>query len=214
MIPNQHSPFITHHPPPQIPFSGGNSFFPLPQRVDAVVDDHYWCESPPPRPRVTPTTAVDAQVTALTEDNERLRRSNTVLMSELAHMKKLYNDIIYFVQNHVKPVAAPSNSYLSSFLQKQQQPPPPLDYYNNATAVNYNNHNLNALNSPPTSQSSITVLEDDTNHESNVRKTKLFGVSLPSSKKRSNHFSDQSSKTRLVLEKSDLGLNLMTASTR
>uniref|UniRef100_A0A1J3HDR5 Heat stress transcription factor B-4 n=2 Tax=Noccaea caerulescens TaxID=107243 RepID=A0A1J3HDR5_NOCCA len=214
MIPNQHSPFITHHPPPQIPFSGGNSFFPLPQRVDAVVDDHYWCESPPPRPRVTPTTAVDAQVTALTEDNERLRRSNTVLMSELAHMKKLYNDIIYFVQNHVKPVAAPSNSYLSSFLQKQQQPPPPLDYYNNATAVNNNNHNLNALNSPPTSQSSITVLEDDTNHEINVRKTKLFGVSLPSSKKRSNHYSDQSSKTRLVLEKSDLGLNLMTASTR
>ncbi|ESQ30917.1 hypothetical protein EUTSA_v10012033mg [Eutrema salsugineum] len=214
MIPNQHSPFITHHPPPQNPFSsGGASFFTLPPRdVSAAMDDHYWCDSsPPPRPRSVPTT-VDAQVTALTEDNERLRRSNTVLMSELAHMKKLYNDIIYFVQNHVKPVA-PSNSYLSSFLQKQQQPPlppQPLDYYNNATVPN-----LNALNSPPTSQSSITVLEDETNnHESNTRKTKLFGVSLPSSKKRSHHFSDQSSKTRLVLDKSDLGLNLMTAPTR
>ncbi|CAH2035811.1 unnamed protein product [Thlaspi arvense] len=210
MIPNQHSPFITHHPPPpQIPFSsagGGPSFFPLPARED----DIYWSESPPPRPRVVPTT-VEATVTALTEDNERLRRSNTVLMSELAHMKKLYNDIIYFVQNHVKPVA-PSNSYLSSFLKKQQQqqpPPPQLDYYNNATVTS-----LHALNSPPTSQSSITVLEDDTNHDSNTRKTKLFGVSLPSSKKRSHHFTDQSSKTRLVLDKSDLGLNLMTASTR
>ncbi|XP_048599497.1 heat stress transcription factor B-4-like isoform X2 [Brassica napus] len=204
MIPNQHSPFITHHPPPQIPFSGGASFFPLPPRADAsaAMDDHYWCESPSPRPRVVPTTA-DAQVAVLTEDNERLRRTNTVLMSELAHMKKLYNDIIYFVQNHVKPVA-PSNS----FLQKQQQPPPPpppIDYYNNATVPNH---------SPPTSQSSITLLEDDTNPESITRKTKLFGVSLASSKKRSHHFSDQSSKTRLVLDKSDLGLNLMTASTR
>lgn len=201
MIPNQHSPFIT---PPQIPFSGGGaSFFPLsPRVVDAAMDDHYWCESPPPRPRALHTTAVDAQVAVLTEENERLRRSNTVLMSELAHMKKLYNDIIYFVQNHVKPVA-PSNS----FLQKQQQPPPPLsiNYYNNATVLNH---------SPPTSQSSVTVLEDDTNQESNTRKTKLFGVSLPSSKKRSHHFSDQSSQTRLVLDKSDLGLNLMTASTR
>ncbi|KAF8095154.1 hypothetical protein N665_0339s0024 [Sinapis alba] len=205
MLPNQHSPFMTHHPPPQIPFSAGSSFFPLPPRVDA--DDQYWCESPPPRTRFIPTT-VDAQVTALTEDNEKLRRSNTVLMSELAHMKKLYNDIIYFVQNHVKPVA-PSNTYLSSFLQKQQQPPPPpppVDYYTVP--------NLNALHSPPTSQSSITVLEDDTNHESNTRKTKLFGVSLPSSKKRSHHFSHQSTKTRLLLDKSDLGLNLMTASTR
>ncbi|CAF2053945.1 BnaC06g00310D [Brassica napus] len=202
MIPNQHSPFITHHPPPQIPFSGGASFFPLPPRVDAAtaaMDDHYWCESPSPRPRLVPTT-LDPQVAVLTEDNERLRRTNTVLMSELAHMKKLYNDIIYFVQNHVKPVA-PSNS----FLQKQQQPPPLIDYYNNATVPNH---------SPPTSQSSITLLEDDTNHESFTRKTKLFGVSLASSKKRSHHFSDQSSKTRLVLDKSDLGLNLMTASTR
>ena len=134
---------------------------------------------------------MDAQVTALTEDNERLRRSNTVLMSELAHMKRLYNDIIYFVQNHVKPVA-PSNSYLPSFLQKQQQPPPLIDYYNNATVPNH---------SPPTSQSSITLLEDDTNQENFTRKTKLFGVSLASSKKRSHHFSDQSSKTRLVLDK-------------
>lgn len=215
MIPQQHSPFMSHHhAPPQIPFSGG-TFFPLPPRVTTPEEDHYWCDdSPPSRPRVIPQqTTIDtaSQVTALSEDNERLRRSNTMLMSELAHMKKLYNDIIYFVQNHVKPVA-PSNSYLSSFLQKQQQPPT-HDYYNTATV---NATNLHALNSsPPTSQSSITVLEDDTNHDqSNMRKTKLFGVSLPSSKKRSHHFSDQSSKTRLVLDKSDLALNLMTASTR
>ncbi|KAG2305213.1 hypothetical protein Bca4012_064279 [Brassica carinata] len=200
MVPNQHSPFIT---PPQIPFSGGASFYSLSPRVDAAaaMDDHYWCESPSPRPRVVPTT-VDAQLAVLTEENERLRRSNTVLMSELSHMKKLYNDIIYFVQNHVKPVA-PSNSFLQKHQQAPPPPPPSIDYYNNATVFNH---------SPPTSQSSITVLEDDTNQDNNTRKTKLFGVSLPSSKKRSHHFSDQSSKTRLVLDKSDLGLNLMSAS--
>ncbi|KFK44645.1 hypothetical protein AALP_AA1G285500 [Arabis alpina] len=198
----QHSPFIT---PPHIhPFSAF-SLPPPPPRLSPsdVMDDHYWCDDSPPSrlqpPRATPTT-VDAQLIALTEDNERLRRSNTVLMSELAHMKKLYNDIIYFVQNHVKPVAAPS------YFQKQQQQP--LDYYNTAPVT---------LNSPPTSQSSITVLEDDNFDQSYLgfgRKTKLFGVSLQSSKKRSHHFSDQSSKTRLVLDKSDLALNLMTASTR
>lgn len=216
MIP-QHSPFIT---PPQIPFSASSSFFPLPPprlSPSDAMDDHYWCDSPPSRPPPPPRaihTTVDAQVTALTEDNERLRRSNTMLMSELAHMKKLYNDIIYFVQNHVKPVAPSNSSYLSSFLQKQQ-PPQPLDYYNTATVTATNNL------SPPTSQSSITVLEDDNNNninhnidQSNMRKTKLFGVSLQSSKKRSHHFSDQTSKTRLVLDKSDLALNLMTASTR
>ncbi|KAJ0084757.1 hypothetical protein Patl1_29367 [Pistacia atlantica] len=34
---------------------------------------------------------------------ERLRRRNYMLLSELTHMKNLYNDIIFFIQNHVKP---------------------------------------------------------------------------------------------------------------
>uniref|UniRef100_J3LP15 HSF-type DNA-binding domain-containing protein n=1 Tax=Oryza brachyantha TaxID=4533 RepID=J3LP15_ORYBR len=40
-------------------------------------------------------------------DNRQLRRRNSLLLSELAHMRKLYDDIIYFLQNHVEP-AAPS----------------------------------------------------------------------------------------------------------
>ncbi|KAL5580320.1 hypothetical protein UlMin_012762 [Ulmus minor] len=44
-------------------------------------------------------------LSALTEDNQRLRRKNFMLISELTHMRSLYNDIIYFIQNHVKPVA-------------------------------------------------------------------------------------------------------------
>ncbi|CAN8320810.1 unnamed protein product [Cochlearia groenlandica] len=223
LSPNHH-----HHSPYHIPFStngaaAATTFFPYPPpttttAATTTMEDHnnYWCESPPPPSRPRVTTTVDAQVVmTLTQDNERLRRNNNVLMSELAHMKKLYNDIIYFVQNHVKPVA-PSNSFLHKH-------PPALDYYNNATGniINNNSSNVHGLiiNSPPTSQSSVSVLEDDTNNNNNnnercVRKTKLFGVSLPMSKKRSNHFSEQSSKTRLVLDKSDLGLNLMTASSR
>ncbi|KAE9606275.1 putative transcription factor HSF-type-DNA-binding family [Lupinus albus] len=42
-------------------------------------------------------------LTALSEDNQKLRRKNYMLLSELTRMKKLYNDIIYFIQNHVNP---------------------------------------------------------------------------------------------------------------
>ncbi|KAG8097375.1 hypothetical protein GUJ93_ZPchr0013g34828 [Zizania palustris] len=45
---------------------------------------------------------------ALSEDNRQLRRRNSLLLSELAHMRKLYNDIIYFLQNHVEPAPAPA----------------------------------------------------------------------------------------------------------
>ncbi|KAL1347951.1 hypothetical protein AAHE18_07G043300 [Arachis hypogaea] len=44
---------------------------------------------------------------ALSEDNQRLRRKNLMLLSELTHMKNLYNDIIYFIQNHLKPASSP-----------------------------------------------------------------------------------------------------------
>ncbi|KAF7833595.1 heat stress transcription factor B-4b-like [Senna tora] len=42
-------------------------------------------------------------VRELSEENQRLRRKNLMLLSELTHMKTLYNDIIYFIQNHIKP---------------------------------------------------------------------------------------------------------------
>ncbi|KAG1365501.1 heat stress transcription factor B-4b [Cocos nucifera] len=58
-----------------------------------------WIEPPPPLP------SGDAEfLSALSEDNQRLKRKNSLLLSELTHMKKLYNDIIYFIQNHVTPV--------------------------------------------------------------------------------------------------------------
>lgn len=124
--------------------------------------------SPPP---LSPPAAT---LTALSQDNERLRRNNNMLVSELAHMRKLYNDIIYFVQNHVKAVS-PSNSYNSSLFLPNPSPPAP--------------HLLNG---------------------SSTNEPKLFGVPLPSSKKRLH--SDTNKSRSIINEKDDLRLNLMPPS--
>lgn len=163
-------------------------------------------------------------MTALSEDNERLRRSNNMLMSELAHMRKLYNDIIYFVQNHVKPVA-PSNSYPSSLLlsstnsnmngqllmqkQQQQQQQP---FLNVGT-------NFNAASGYPNKSQQLhaTTINNVVDDNVNVSRTKLFGVPLLSKKRLhpeygTNNTMVETHKARLVLENDDLGLNLMPPS--
>ncbi|KAL2316890.1 hypothetical protein Fmac_030766 [Flemingia macrophylla] len=66
-----------------------------------------WIESTPPLPSPKPGTDI---LTALSEDNQRLRRKNFMLLSELTHMKNLYNDIIYFIQNHVSPASCEQRS--------------------------------------------------------------------------------------------------------
>ncbi|GMJ02611.1 SCHIZORIZA, heat shock transcription factor B4 [Hibiscus trionum] len=165
-----------------------------------------WCDSPPP-PLSSTRGATGgynkSSVTALSEDNERLRRNNSLLMSELTHMKKLYNEIVYFVQNQ----ATPSNSYSPLLLSG-----PPLlrkpsnqfvGYYPNSP-----NPQVQALNSPTaTSQSSLTII------------TKLFGVALQSKKRLHPEYNKtattnmETSKAVLVLEKDDLRLNLLPSST-
>lgn len=150
-----------------------------------------------------------------------------MLMSELAHMRKLYNDIIYFVQNHVKPVT-PSNSYPSSLLLcnntqsathigantplVQKPLNQLLGYYPPNPKQPPQTH---VLNSPTTtSQSSLTILEEPNN---NSCKTRLFGVPLQSKKRLHPEYASspgntETNKARLVLEKDDLGLNLMPPS--
>ncbi|KAJ7966606.1 heat stress transcription factor B-4-like [Quillaja saponaria] len=243
---------INHHSHSPVGVNATPAFFPFPSRVSISPstdsDDQVpnWCDSPqrhPPfsnSPRgVTTDGNYNSSFTALSEDNERLRRSNTILMSELAHMKKLYNDIIYFVQNHVKP-AAPSNSYPSSLHLTQPVPPQGrtmnmnnhhqqqqlLGYYHN-----YQNNTKQApppqaqahviVNSPTTtSKSSVTILEE-INGNNGGCKTRLFGVPLQSKKRlhpdqqydSNNLFNLESHKGRFVSEKDDLGLNLMPPST-
>jgi heat shock transcription factor len=267
-----------HHqnvPPSFFPFSNTTRVSISPPNDHYSSDEHLnnWsCDSPPlTSPSFvtgggTTTTAAAAtnnyntSVTALSEDNERLRRSNNMLMSELAHMKKLYNDIIYFVQNHVKPVT-PSNTYSSSFLLPQASSNPmngvgggggnvsmvqrPMNNHNQLLGYYCNNNNNNSpknvtqfqaqnqshhhgvnrnvnVNSPTnTSRSSITMVEG--HNSNNSSKTKLFGVSLQSNKKRvhpecgsNNPNNLETNKARLVLDQKDhdfdLGLNLMPPS--
>ncbi|MED6145949.1 hypothetical protein PIB30_029802 [Stylosanthes scabra] len=185
-----------------------------------------WCDSD-----IISNTCSSTTVSALAEDNERLRRSNNILMSELAHMKKLYNDIIYFVQNHVKPVT-PSNTFLLPYQQASTNcngfslasQKPMNQFFNNKQVVQDQQHH-DYLNSPTnTSRSSITMVEDQQSKSSSC-KTKLFGVSLQSNKKRvhpeygfSHGFVETSKAHRLVLGNNNndnddyLGLNLMPPS--
>nr|XP_043618209.1 heat stress transcription factor B-4-like [Erigeron canadensis] len=156
-------------------------------------------------------------VTALSEDNERLRRSNNMLMSELAHMRKLYNDVIYFVQNHVKPVKYPSNIL---------PPPPPLMVHQQHKPHHHQQPTSSIFNSPtvvyPTPASKQLESHDDnsttmriTNNNIATTRAKLFGVPLMLSKKRLHPeygTTNTTHKARLVLENDDLGLKLMPPS--
>ncbi|XP_057463722.1 heat stress transcription factor B-4-like isoform X2 [Actinidia eriantha] len=188
---------------------GGLSFFPYPGgRVSVSPPDSdeqqktNWCDSPPRMPSASVSVGCSGAVTALSEDNERLRRSNNMLMSELTHMRKLYNDIIYFVQNHVKPVA-PSNAYPSSLLLPNGTTPLMVQ-----KPVN-NLIGFNQYSSPNYKQ----VLHNE-DSESNIVRTKLFGAPLQSKKRLHSEYSSsmETNKARLVLEKDDFRLNLMPPS--
>lgn len=219
---------------PQVPYNhhhlgnvNGPSFFPFSTRVSISPSDSdeqiNWCDSPPAPPRAATAAPggfsvlaggninntntsynMISSVTALSEDNERLRRNNSMLISELAHMRKLYNDIIYFVQNHVKPVS-PSNSFPSLLLCHPSTTPnsqKPLNQFlgfyppTNATTTKQASVPVPStiatthFVSSPTTTSKSAVTELDTfvgergiESDNNSCKTKLFGVPL-SSKKR------------------------------
>ncbi|KAL9992926.1 putative transcription factor HSF-type-DNA-binding family [Helianthus debilis subsp. tardiflorus] len=213
---------------------GGNGFFSYPSARDSISppnsDDHLCCDSPPPLSSPTTTTGAGSilgillnnnsstcfssnnrtnSVTELSKDNERLRRSNNMLMSELAHMRKLYNDVIYFVQNHVKPVT-PSNSYPSSLVpllveNKQQK-----------TSLFTAGSNTNATVVYSSQPQQLKFHESTRDLET---RTKLFGVPLLSKKRLHPDYGSgntvvelETHKARLILEKDDLGLKLMPPS--
>ncbi|PIA46256.1 hypothetical protein AQUCO_01500048v1 [Aquilegia coerulea] len=227
----------SNHPICHSPINGvgGPSFFGYPNRGSISPSDSdeqaNWCDSPSFSSGCNNNNNninnnnnnSNNSISALSEDNERLRRSNTMLMSELAHMRKLYNDIIYFVQNHVRPVT-PSNSFPSSLLINPSTSPttliPPtntttmfqkpqnnvLGYYQSSQPKQVNHQHINGTSfNSPTHQ----ILE-----ESNNTRTKLFGVSLhPKKRLHPDPTSNmENNKARLMLSKDDLGLNLMPPS--
>ncbi|KAK7276646.1 hypothetical protein RIF29_17790 [Crotalaria pallida] len=122
-----------------------------------------WIDSPLPSPK--PNTDI---LTALSEDNQRLRRKNYMLLSELAHMKNLYNDIIYFIQNHVKP---------APFEQRSNNAIPKLVELDSLTQ----SPNVNSVIRP--AKSRIMDKSLVTSNEESNGAVKLFGVPL-SGKKR------------------------------
>lgn len=65
------------------------------QQDESVI---YWLDTPFDHP--SPKSISTDILTELSEDNQRLRRKNLMLFSELSQMKNLYNEIIYF---HPKP---------------------------------------------------------------------------------------------------------------
>ncbi|KAG0497611.1 hypothetical protein HPP92_002302 [Vanilla planifolia] len=134
----------------------------------------------------------------LLEENARLRKTNAALMSELAHMRRLYNDIIYFVQNHVRPVAPSSGSAFYPNLQ----PPPGLNSAGSAT-----------------SSSSLTIAEETApppngkGRGSGKSPPKLFGVVLGGKRVESpQELASPSIKPRLSVARSgDVGLDRMNS---
>lgn len=88
-----------------------------------------------------------------------------MLLSELNHMKTLYNDIIYFIQNHVKPAVPNGNSN-----NDQNRPP-----------------NFTALAAAPPKLIELDdqqVQEAIVHGDASKRETiKLFGVPLQSKKR-------------------------------
>ncbi|XP_077213506.1 heat stress transcription factor B-4-like [Tasmannia lanceolata] len=214
-----------HHRPSSMgyfPFTGGRPSI-SPSDSDEQVN---WYDSSSSSPLSSPTTG--SSISALSEDNERLRQRNSLLLSELVHMRKLYNDIIYFVQNHVKPVV-PSTSYsgmaigsdlmgmhhglsnsttISSPTLRVQKPLHQLlGFYQSQPNQAQVKGSLNYSTS--TSTSSLTLVEE-------LNNTKLFGVPLYSKKRLHPEPTSprkiETQKARFMLTKEDLGFNLMPPS--
>jgi heat shock transcription factor len=171
---------------------------------------------------------------ALMDENERLRRSNSALLQELGHMRKLYNDIIYFVQNHVRPVA-PSPA-AATFMQGLGVQP----YRKAPPAAPVAGNGLNNSGGSTTSSSSLTIADElspPPNHLAAAEKssggeagsssaarsaapTKLFGVHLttgsgagskrPPSPSEDLPSTSPATKARLAAQESD-GLSLSVA---
>ncbi|KAJ0985226.1 hypothetical protein J5N97_003582 [Dioscorea zingiberensis] len=154
---NYHQPHHQHYHDPQLPV--------LPFHCNMEVT-RSWIEPPLPLSINTDTDIISA----LSEDNQRLRRSNSLLLSELNHMKKLYSDIIYYIQNHVRPVPPPDQrpGRLLELGSVDGQVPQSLSW-------------LQCYKKP----GSVTLIEEqEKEKEKEINTVKLFGVPLHSNNKR------------------------------
>ncbi|OVA06989.1 Heat shock transcription factor family [Macleaya cordata] len=121
-------------------------------------------------------------LSALMEDNRRLKRRNFMLLSELTHMKKLYNDIIYFLHNHVKqvPVSSDHHRSSSSMINSSSGVPKIIEIMDPSIQSDQSLHGFQNSKSFKGSSTSCSVRIDDESKSSTV---KLFGVPLCSKKR-------------------------------
>lgn len=183
--------------------------------------NNIWIDLPPPpqlasinNNPILSTQPLSAMI--LSKDNERLRRSNDMLMSELAHMRKLYHDIIFFVQNNVKPVSC--NGSFSSLAQNPSSNPNGIGHHLLGLGCTKKSSILGPINlSTPSRAFSSNSTTDTTTKSSGITtldETKLFGVSIQSKKRLYSassmmHIGELSnSRPRLSMDKDDLGLKL------
>ncbi|KAJ9146607.1 hypothetical protein P3X46_028848 [Hevea brasiliensis] len=144
----------------------------LPHQILQQEESFGWIDPPifPLSPK--PTTDL---LTALSEDNQRLRRKNYMLLSELSHMKSLYNDIIYFIQSHVKPAAA-----LPYEQKGYSSKSPKIVELGSSCQDQISSKNLCL------GKSSLTLTEEESNGS-----VKLFGVPLSGKKRLHSEVIDQ-----------------------
>lgn len=130
-------------------------------------------------------------LTALTEDNQRLRRKNFMLLSELTHMKSLYNDIIFFIQNRVKP---PALTYDQRFTTTGTATSAAninggggvakiVELIGSNSFQGIRSFNVNSGNKFSSSSSGVSYENEEGHNGTGCTTVKLFGVSL-SGKKR------------------------------
>lgn len=85
---------------PQVSQQHHHQSYYSPTTIHYVEEMNGWIEPTLPLPNGDANTFISA----LIKDNERLRRNNSYLLLELTHMKRLCNDIIYFIQSQVSPI--------------------------------------------------------------------------------------------------------------
>ncbi|KAK9082072.1 hypothetical protein Syun_031471 [Stephania yunnanensis] len=168
LLPHQHSQSFIINPADQNCNNNNNNGW---------VDHHQYHQSALP---VTATSGESEFLSALAEDNNRLRRRNIMLLSELTHMKKLYNDIVYFIQNHVEKTVLP-NDQTRRFMITQGP-----NKFNDHESSNHHffggqNFKSNTNCCGSSSCSSVTISHDhkpNNNNNNNNNTVKLFGVPL------------------------------------
>ncbi|PKA55439.1 Heat stress transcription factor B-4 [Apostasia shenzhenica] len=184
-------------PPPQSPF---------PPLFQIPFDDYHHYQQHlavgPVRSALTGDGGAGSPAAALIKKNERLRQSNAALLSELTHMRRLYNDIIFFVQHHVQPVApssAPDPSFpFNGSFSRRRTPPAVLNSGGSATSSS----SLTIADEPPP-----PLETEGKDSGSSGSPAKLFGVILGAKRAEAPaEPAPPSTKPRLVLNEDGLGV--------